>query len=384
MPDQDVEQKRLDLDRERFNFEREQWQGETALKKVEQDRSRWANPLVIAIFTVAFAGLGNIVLAFVNGSLQRASDTERARETRELERSKSEALLVLEMIKTADPDKAAANLAFLADSGLLSDKDQVERIHTYLKQRTPGQGPSLPPSRGLKDYDRAIAEASRAIRLDPNAASAYVNPGLAYAAKGDNLRALKDFDRAIELYPSGYSAWLNRGLAHAAMGDYKMSLNDLSEAITLDSARATAFYVRGRVYAALQDYDRAIADYNTAIMLNPDSAYAVLCLYLARTRLGDQTAAAELETNAKKLKQTNWPYPLVELFLGRLTPETTLAAATKPDDRCEAQFYVGEWRLLRGDRPAANVALKAAEDTYPTDSRSSLARCDWRADGSHI
>lgn len=158
MSDQDIEEKRLDLDRERLNFEREQWQRETAFKKVEQDRSRWTSPLVIAIFTAAFAGVGNIVLAFVNGSLQRASDTERARETRELEKNKSEAVLVLEMIRTADPDKAAANLGFLADVGLLSGKDQVERIHAYLKQRTPGQGPSLPPgaSQGVASNARVI------------------------------------------------------------------------------------------------------------------------------------------------------------------------------------------------------------------------------------
>src|ERR1700730_6925985 len=207
MPDQDVEQKRLDLDRERLNLEREQWQGEVALKKVEQDRSRWASPLVIAIFTVALEGLGDIGIAFVNGLMQRASDTERAKETRELERSKSEALLVLEMIKTADPDKAPANLAFLADSGLLSDKDQVERIHTYLKQRTPGQGPSLPPSGGLKDYerataeyneeiDRAIAGYTEAIRLDPKAPT-FNSRGRAYAAKLDYDRAIADFTEAL-------------------------------------------------------------------------------------------------------------------------------------------------------------------------------------------
>jgi hypothetical protein len=134
MPDRDVEQKRLDLDRERLNFEQEKWRDELTFKKIEHGRALWLNPLVFAIFGAAVAGLLNVVVAYVNGSSQR-----------ELEKSKSEALLVLEMIKTADPDKAAANLAFLADTGLLSDKDQVERIHNYLKQRTPGQGPSLPP-----------------------------------------------------------------------------------------------------------------------------------------------------------------------------------------------------------------------------------------------
>jgi lipoprotein NlpI len=89
----------------------------------------------------------------------------------------------------------------------------------------------------------------------------------------------------------------------------------------------------------------------------------VLWLYLARARSGPQIAAAGLETNAKKLKQPDWPYPVVELFLGRRTPEATFAAAS--DDRCEAQFYIGEWHLLRGNRPAAMVALKAAVETCP-------------------
>jgi hypothetical protein len=137
MSDQEIEEKRLDLDRERLNFEREQWQREAAFKKVEQDRSRLTSPLVIAIFTAAAAGFSNIGLAFVNGL-----------QTRELEKSKSEAALVLEMIRTADPDKAAENLGFLADVGLLSNEQQVERIHSYLKQRKQGQGPSLPPGAG--------------------------------------------------------------------------------------------------------------------------------------------------------------------------------------------------------------------------------------------
>ena len=128
---------------------------------------------------------------------------------------------------------------------------------------------------------------------------------------------------------------------------------------------AQAFNNRGLAYAAKQDYDRAIADYNEAIRLNPKFPYSVLWLYLARTRSGADTAAAELDANAKKLKQPDWPYPVVELFLGRRTPKSTLVAPTKPNDRCEAQFYVGEWQLLRGDRPKALAALKAAVGTCP-------------------
>jgi lipoprotein NlpI len=60
------------------------------------------------------------------------------------------------------------------------------------------------------------------------------------------------------------------------------------------------------------------------------------------------------------------PRSFVELFLGRGTPEAILRdAPTTPSDHCEAEFYVGEWHLLRGDHLKAKDALKAAVDNCP-------------------
>jgi rhomboid protease GluP len=41
------------------------------------------------------------------------------------------------------------------------------------------------------------------------------------------------------------------------------------------------------------------------------------------------------------------------------------AAAGKPGDKCEAEFYIGEWHLLRGNNADARSALQAAADTCP-------------------
>jgi lipoprotein NlpI len=41
------------------------------------------------------------------------------------------------------------------------------------------------------------------------------------------------------------------------------------------------------------------------------------------------------------------------------------AAAAGAEERCEAQFYLGEWRLARGDRAKAKEALEAAKATCP-------------------
>jgi tetratricopeptide (TPR) repeat protein len=51
------------------------------------------------------------------------------------------------------------------------------------------------------DMDRAIADFSEAIRLNPRLASAYRDRGVAYRAKGDHGRAVADQERATQLDP---------------------------------------------------------------------------------------------------------------------------------------------------------------------------------------
>jgi V8-like Glu-specific endopeptidase len=107
------------------------------LKRQEQASSSWKNPVVVAILAAAVAAAGNAVVAVVNGKLQRNLETQRAEQTR-----------ILEMIKTGDPDKAAANLEFLLKAGLISDPEGKSRIQKYLSSRTPGGGPALPTASG--------------------------------------------------------------------------------------------------------------------------------------------------------------------------------------------------------------------------------------------
>ena len=49
------------------------------------------------------------------------------------------------------------------------------------------------------DNDRAIADYTDAIRLDPNFVTAYYNRGVTYRAKGDSDRAIADYTAAITL-----------------------------------------------------------------------------------------------------------------------------------------------------------------------------------------
>ena len=68
------------------------------------------------------------------------------------------------------------------------------------------------------------------------------------------------------------------------------------------------------------------------------------------------TAEAERAANAQRLKPTDWPDAVVELYLGRSTPEAVRAAPG-----------IAEWQLRHADRRAAIEALKRAVSTCPKD-----------------
>jgi lipoprotein NlpI len=97
----------------------------------------------------------------------------------------------------------------------------------------------------------------------------------------------------------------------------------------------------------------------------PDNAYLVLWLYLSQVKFGDSGALTNLDANASRLVATEWPYIVVQLFLGKRSSIDILSVAKTTNEQCEAQFYLGEWQLMRGQRPDARAAFKSALGTCP-------------------
>ena len=133
---------------------------EIDLKRHELNRSRWINPLVIAIFVAAAAGFTNVGVTLISSQQQSQLEREKAALTLRLEQTKSEAARILEIVKTNDPDKAAANLKFLIETGLIDDTTTRSNIQAYLDKRQPGQGVSLPSPQAAR-LDDGPAEADR-------------------------------------------------------------------------------------------------------------------------------------------------------------------------------------------------------------------------------
>jgi lipoprotein NlpI len=247
------------------------------------------------------------------------------------------------------------------------------------------------------DYDRAIADHTEAIRLDQKYAIAYNSRGNAYYANADYDRAIADYSEVIGLDPKYAVAYNSRGNAYHAKGAYDRAIADYDEAVELDPKYAMAYNGRGNTYKDKGDLDRAISDYSYAIENDPKNSipygnrgkanfykgafaaaavdllrsselkadgYTMLWRYLARNRSGEK-AEGELQANAALLNAKDWPYAVIDFYLGRSSMNEMLSAAAKPDEQCQVQFYLGEWHLLQDKREDAETALRAAVDACP-------------------
>lgn len=241
----------------------------------------------------------------------------------------------------------------------------------------------------LGDVERALLDFSEAVELGPPQATALIEGGkieraalarvhsnyykalaAVYSAKGDHDRAIATHDEAVKRFPDFAYAYVNRAQAYEAKGDLARANADLDRAINLDPTSSSEIGGRAFMRFRTGDFAGAAADFDKAWSVNPRDAglpkdYVPIWLYLTLARSDSKAAAAALTKLLPQVDQTHWPFPVVKLLLGQSSPEVTLAAAKTPDETCEAQFYIGEWRELQGDKAAARAGYQIARDTCP-------------------
>lgn len=217
----------------------------------------------------------------------------------------------------------------------------------------------------LGDLDRAVQDFDAAIAADPRSTDALNYRGGIRRRNGDYDGAIKDFTASLAASDDA-RIHVARGGVYRTQGDYARALQDYEEALTLVPGRIAFIEARAEANFSMARYEAAATDFSSVLDFDAASAAAALWLYLSRARAGEQDAAmAELAARAPKLRQPEWPFAAVALFLGRASEEATLAAAIRPNERCEARIFVGEWHLLRGDTAAATQSFKSMNDDCP-------------------
>jgi tetratricopeptide (TPR) repeat protein len=280
-----------------------------------------------------------------------------------------------------DPGAAAAYVnrgnAYLNKSDFeraFSDFNEAIRLDSRNAWAYAARG-DLYKNRG--DLDRAMADFNESIRLDPNYAMAFFFRGDLYKRKDDFEHALADLNESIRLDPNSGNAYFTRGSVSYLMGHNPEALEDFTKSIRLDPDNAAVYFNRGVVYFVIGGHVAdAEADFKKASELDPKDAYTALWLDLAERRNND---FSHLTQAVKQLDMTAWPAPVIREFLGELSASQTVAAAfdnnpkTKLGHICEANFYSGEFAVLKQNRQEALRLLGLAASDCPRGFIESIA-----------
>lgn len=235
--------------------------------------------------------------------------------------------------------------------------------------------PSLYSERALLDLDRnrwreAIADFSVAIGLAPRNANLRYLRGHAFRLGGKPARAVEDENRALDLDPGLVDAHEERAADYEDQGEYGKALDDFKAKL----ARRDDIQVRFHIGIAewyLGRYSDSAAAFAEVLRRTPSDGNAVLWFALAKTGLGDRSFD-ELAQSAKTVDLRIWPGPIIALYLEKLTLRQLFAVASigTPQalalQRCDVDFYVGEWEL-RANPATAKDLFRQATIACPPD-----------------
>src|SRR5262245_35407393 len=210
----------------------------------------------------------------------------------------------------------------------ISKDKKIETVF-LTKQAAPMNPVGLHNERGLqhyrnKDYTRAIAEFSEAIKLDPRSAAPYNKRANSYRALGDLERAARDYSEAIRIDPHPW-IFYNRGKVHYLKKDFDRAIEDYDQAIKhggdiLDPEDMTdAYLYRGKSYYEKEEWLPAIVDFDEALRRAPNfmaaTASRLLLIDDAAKECTDSPIAARKLRGCDAVIRTMQPSPLLAVAL---------------------------------------------------------------------
>lgn len=224
-----------------------------------------------------------------------------------------------------------------------------------------------------KEYSAALAEADKALALEPKNADALllratifyemgdiekawfavnqaIGPswpveaqflrGRVFRARGQPKSAITDFDAILKKDPGYAPAYRERGLAKAQMLNPRGALPDLDKAIETDPKDPVSYAERARLRTQLRDLEGGEADLRKALDLNPKYAQAYVLRAIARR----------------------------ELYLYKEAAEDCLKALEIDPKHPNAHIGLGLALRGRGDLAAAHASLSTGLELAPGDA----------------
>ena len=239
-----------------------------------------------------------------------------------------------------------------------------------------------------KEFDRAEADLTTALKIEPLETNDYVDRGYFYLRRSRYAEAMQDFLAGARQDPKGARFRYGAGRVHANMRNYPAAIELYSEAIRLNPkdgvsflSRAEAnlnlkklaeaktdydraiklglkrgsdkyfgFFGRGYVNLILEDYAAAVADFDAALEVEPQSLNVWVCRGIANERRGRTELAINDFEHAYVIDASNG---VVTSNLRRLRSREPLTAMIPA-------FQIDENQRLANDGPAGLLPKRPA------------------------
>jgi len=195
------------------------------------------------------------------------------------------------------------------------------------------------------DWDAAGKEYSRAIELGPNYAHAHEYYGYYLLAVGRTQEGIAEAKRAIELDPLSSEVVVNAGAIFYYGRQYDLAIDNLRKTLDLDPDAWPTHMFLGVSYEAKGDLSRAVAELRRASELETTVPWPAAELAHAYAVSGNKSKAEEILKQFKERSKQSYvsAYYFAEIYVGLADKEQALISLEKA--------YTDRSQLLTGLKP---------------------------------
>lgn len=151
-------------------------------------------------------------------------------------------------------------------------------------------------------YLDAIELYEKALEINENNASAWINLGLCYRHINDFDKAIQHYNKALQIDPEYALAYNNMGWVYHLRGDEEKAAECYKKALKIDPAHDKALVNLTNIYNDKGEFNKAIEAYRKALEKNPDDYYNLIDLGIAYRKTDQYDKAIDSYKRALDVK----------------------------------------------------------------------------------
>ncbi|HLW66308.1 MAG TPA: tetratricopeptide repeat protein, partial [Gemmataceae bacterium] len=224
------------------------------------------------------------------------------------------------------------------------------------------------------DRTEALKLVEQAIAADAKSADAYALRADIRTASRQFDKAVADYTKAIELNPQSAALYDQRGTAYFKLAKIAESLADYNKSIELDPKLGAGHWRRGLTLYYAEKFADGVAQFTTSDKTEPNDVENAIWHFLCNARVQGVKKARSEFLKVKEDPRGAYMMKIYELFLGKAKPEDVFSVAesgqgSKDPERIRkfyANYYVGMYYEAMGDAKKSLESLKEALQ-YPNN-----------------